>query len=103
MISFVFILNLISRHFHFRSRRKTADVMRLPLQFYFMYLFYCVLSLKEAIDFYKLDILPGCSVGTLDLALAAVLVLILLPSRHYPRPEIVLFSNKFNGRSKQAA
>ena len=31
------IFNFISRHFHFRSRRKTADAMRLPLQFYFMY------------------------------------------------------------------
>ena len=40
-----------------------------------------------------LDILPGCSVGTLDLALAVVL----LPSRHYPRSEIVLCSKKSNG------
>ena len=32
-----------------------------------------------------------------------LLVLILLPSWHCPRPEIVLCSNKFNGRSNNSA
>ena len=33
----VFIINLISRHFQFRSCMKTTGTMQLPLQFYFIY------------------------------------------------------------------
>ena len=54
MISFFSFF--ISRHFHFRSRRKTVDAMRLPLQFYFMYLFYFVLALLQKIYIQRVSI-----------------------------------------------
>ena len=56
-----FIFNFISRHFHFRRHRKTADALRLPLQFYFLY--FILLCTDIPIFIYLtpkiVDLLPG--------------------------------------------